>query len=99
MAEALYLVTKVNTSGLNVINGLQAVIINADDAATGAVVRAAAVTAANAAHPSGTGEPVYPAGYFDTSVIISDLVAGPLKDAGDAYIFIADSVPLKREGG
>ena len=97
MAEAIYLVTKVNASGLNIINGVRAVVINADDAASATVVRAAAVTACNAAQPSSTGEPAFPAGYFDTSEIISNLVAGPLKDPGDAFIFIPDSPPLKRE--
>ena len=98
MAEAIYLVTKANVSGKHVVNGVRSVIINADDAASGAVVQAAAVAACNAAHPSATGTPAYPGGYFDTSVIISDLTAGPLKDAGDAYVFVENSVPIKREG-
>lgn len=98
MAEAIYLVTKNNISGKHVVNGVRAVLINADDAAAAGVVQAAAVAACNAAHPTQTGTPAFPAGYFDTSVIISDLAAGPMKDAGDAYIFIEGSVPVKREG-
>lgn len=98
MAEALYLVTKANVSGKHVVNGVRAVLINADDAAPAATVQAAAVAACNAAHPSSTGNPAYPPGYFDTSLVISDLTAGPLKDAGDAYVFIAESLPRKVEG-
>lgn len=98
MAKALYLVTKANVSGKHVVNGVRSVLINADDAAGAAVVQAAAVAACNAAHPSSTGNPAYPDGYFDTSVLVSDLTAGPLKDAGDAYVFIGGSVPVKREG-
>lgn len=98
MAEALYLVTKVNISGKHVVNGVRAVLINADDAAPAATVQAAAVAACNAVHPSATGDPAYPAGYFDTSIVVSDLTAGPMKDAGDAFVFIGGGVPVKREG-
>ena len=98
MAEALYLVSKTARGGEHVVNGVRTVLINADDGATGAVVRAAAATACNAlVDYSDTGIPPFPSDYFDTSVIVSELTAGPLKDAGDAYV-IGPNGPTKREG-
>lgn len=87
MAEALYLVSKTPRGGEHVVNGVRTVLINADDAGSTAVICAAASTAANSAvNYSATGIPPFADDYFDTATKVSDLTAGPLKDAGDAYV-------------
>lgn len=93
MAEAIYLVTKSESNKNPTINGIRAVVINADDAAAASVVIAAAVTQANkATYTAGTANanqmpPIGQSGYFDTVLNITDLTAGPLKDANDAFVF------------
>ena len=99
MAEALYLVSKsFGATGTQTVNQVHAVLINADDGQTDGQIAAAAVTRVNAYFDTGAGMTPYPASYFDTVTKVSDLTAGPLKDAGDAYIFVPDSPPLKAEG-
>ena len=96
MAEAIYLITKTEdsgTTGQSFINNVCAMVMNSDDGNTDDQIRAQAVTQAVAA-----GHPL-PSNYFDTGdvTLISDLVAGPLKDDGDAYIMGLRSV-IKVEG-
>lgn len=100
MAAGLFLVTRNDQlGGKGLLNGVRAVVVNNDDAETNAQHIAAAVAKCNAAFPkdSAASDDPYPADYFDTVVEISDLVAGPLKDDGDAYVFGRD-VTVKVEG-
>lgn len=80
LAAALYLVTRSNAAHVPQANGVRAMIINADDGGTEAEIKAAAAALVPGVDPS------HRANYFDSAVLISDLVAGPLKDDGDAYI-------------
>jgi uncharacterized protein YdeI (YjbR/CyaY-like superfamily) len=94
MAKAIWLVTKadVKSPDKNVVNGITAVVIQADSAQTSAQVRAAAVTRLQAA-----GHPVR-ANYFDAAVDLStDQTTGPMKDNNDLY-YLGDCVPTKFEG-
>lgn len=70
MAEALFLVRR-TVQGVNEDrNRVREVLINEDDGQTNAQIIAATIAALNAVTPVGdgftAGEPVYPAGYFDT---------------------------------
>jgi hypothetical protein len=97
MAEALYLCTKSDSNHFQTVNGIVAVLINADDGGSNTVIAAAAQAAA----ASFTGTEVdssFRTGYFDTITKVSDLSSGPLKDAGDAYVFIEGHAPKKVEG-
>ena len=80
LAAALYLVTRSNAAHVPQANGVRAMIINADDGSTEAQIKTAAATLVPGV------DPAHRANYFDSAVAISDLVAGPLKDDGDAYI-------------
>lgn len=92
MAETLFLVSKADAPGISHVDDVNAVLINADDAASLAVVTAAAVTQCVA------GGHAVPSGYFDTMLDLGDLSTGALKDADDAYIFAGRNTPLKVEG-
>lgn len=74
MAEAAFLVTRtIDGTNLNTtINGVQAVVINADDADSTAVIAAEAAALAGRAYDDAAvaadskAPPVFPADYFDT---------------------------------
>jgi hypothetical protein len=86
MAEALYLVARpASVTGLQLIDGVSAAIINKDDGQTDAQIQAACVTAAVAAGIA------LPAGYFGDATVykISDLTSGIFKDNLDAMFFMA----------
>jgi hypothetical protein len=89
MAEALYLVTKDQLGGAeSLVNGVSAVLINADDAQTNNQIIASAVAAANSSvGATGAVASAFHASYFTTVTKVSDLSAGPLKDNLDAYVF------------
>jgi hypothetical protein len=90
MAEALYLISKDRLGGAETfLNGVNAVIINADDGATAAVRKAAAAAAAST-HFGVT----FPATYFDTEQLIT-AASGVLNDAGDAYILLTSEGTAK----
>lgn len=80
LAAALYLVSRSNAAHVPQANGVRAMIINADDGDTEAEIKTAAASKLSGVDAS------HRDAYFDTVVAISDLVAGPLKDEGDAYI-------------
>lgn len=99
MVEALFLVTRTSQGVSDDRNRVRQVIINDDDAQTAAQTIATTIAALNAAQPVETGaEPVYPAGYFDTRVELSDL-AGTTEDnlrtAGDFIAFDEEVVSVK----
>lgn len=100
MAAALYLVSKSASNKAQTVNDIHAVLIAGTDADTDAEVIAAAIGQANAMTWDGNGPALAPIGddgYFDTVLDITDLAAGPLKDAGDAFIF-TPAGPVKVEG-
>jgi hypothetical protein len=89
MAEALWLVTRTIQPGDNgVRNGVHAVVINNDDGDTAAVTISDTVARLNAQF----GADAYPAGYFDSAVIISNLTTGPLQDDQDCYVVLPREV-------
>lgn len=97
LAEALYLVSRSNAAHTPLVNGVRAVLINADDAQTDAQIKAAAGTAlSNVATGTDVDSSVRES-YFDTVTKVSDLSAGPLKDNLDAYVFTPGG-PVKTEG-
>lgn len=88
MAEGLFLVRQTLRGGDSLINGVQSVLINDDDADTLAQHITAAIGACNLAYPKdANGSDPFPVGYFDTADEVSDLTAGILKDDGDAIVF------------
>ena len=96
MAEALYLATKDQLGGAeSLVNGVSAVLINADDAQTNPQIIAAAVAAANAAHNTDA----FYTSYFTTVTKVSDMAAGPLKDNHDAYVFDQNGPALTKVEG
>jgi len=97
LAAALYLVTRSHAAHTPLVNGVRAVIINADDADTDAEIKAAAADAVTANMTGGSVSTSIRDNYFDTVTEISDLVAGPLKDAGDAYI-VAGNGDVRKVG-
>ncbi len=96
MAAALFLVTKSDANHNQTINGIRAVLINADGADSVTVVKAAAVAACTRSYTGADVDSSFRTDYFDAAVLVSDLVAGPLKDAGDAYAF-GEVAPRKIE--
>lgn len=97
MADAIFLVTKSNANLHQIVNGTRAVLINADDAAGNPAIIAAAVAAATRSFTGASVPSSMRDSYFDTVLNITDLVAGPLKDVGDCFIFTEDTVPRKVE--
>lgn len=98
MAEGIFLVTKSNANHNQTVNGILAVLINADDAAGTPAIIAAAVAAAERSYVGSSVNSSFRTGYFDSVLNVADLLAGPLKDAGDAFVFAANTVPRKVEG-
>jgi hypothetical protein len=89
MVEELTLIQKSNVGGEEVIDGIYAVLINADDAQTDAQTAAEAVAQLIAA-----GHPV-PDTYFDGGTYtnaMQDLTAGPMGDDLDMLYFRGDGV-------
>lgn len=88
MAAALYLVNKSGSQAPSdrLINGIHAMIVNADDAGSSAVTIAEAVaTAVAAGHP-------LPTGYFDTVTKIGVPTGGDMTTDTDARIFLARGI-------
>ena len=84
MAEALYLVERTGIIDMNDLDAIRAVLINHDDGDTAAQI----ITAAEAAVNTAGGN--LPAGYFDTTNKVSDLVTtGDLRTTEDFIAFPA----------
>jgi len=93
MAEALFLVTRSDAEQRQgTIDGINAVLINSDNAGTTAETIADAVAQCVAA-----GHPL-PTGYFDSIDEVSDLTTGSLKDDLDCFIFLHEGKTEKVEG-
>ena len=93
MAEALYLVTRTDAARrMGTINGINAVLINADDGGNDAATIADAVAQCVA------GGHAIPTGYFDTVDEVGDLTSGSHKDDLDCTIFLAEGKTQKVEG-
>lgn len=87
MAAAIYLVSKAQAESpeQTLIDGIHAMIVNADDGGTSATTIAEAIaTAVAAGHP-------LPSGYFDTVELLGPDTGGIMDTDEDALIF------LKRE--
>lgn len=97
MADTIFLVSKSDANHNATVNGILAVLINADSAAGAPAVIAAAVAAASRSYTGSGVNSSFRANYFDTVLDIADLEAGPLKDVGDAFVFAANTVPRKVE--
>lgn len=97
MAAALYLVSKSDGNHNFTINGVRAVLINADDALSNDAIKAKAVAACTGSYTGPDVNSSFRDSYFDVVVKVSDLAAGPLKDDGDAYAF-GEVAPRKIEG-
>jgi len=84
MAERLVLVTKATggTLGQTIIDGVTALLLNADDGQSNAV------TIQEAVDQCRVGGIPLPNGYFDTVAAIADLTSGALKDDKDCMIFL-----------
>ena len=91
MTQHLYLVTKSESEGESLVNGVRAVLLNRVSTATDAELKASAVSAANAAYGS---TDAFDAGYFDTVVQIDDLSGGPLNGEKKAYTFDPNAGPI-----
>lgn len=89
MAEGIFLMRKLaQGNGKTVVNGVDAVVMNSDDANTLAQHNANAVAICNAAYPKDPGgSDPFPADYFDSATAITDLVAGPIQNDGAGYAF------------
>jgi hypothetical protein len=91
MAESLWLCMKTlgtGTGGQKFVNGVTAVLINADDGQTEAATIAEAIDQCRAA-----GHQLYD-GYFTSGVIVSDLSAGPVAVDLDCYVFTHQNVEM-----
>lgn len=84
MAEGLYLFTKNALGGAeSFINGVNTVLMNADDGDS-AAERKADAAAVCSTYMGAT----FPDTYFDTEAALGDLSTGTLADPGDAYIVL-----------
>lgn len=91
MAEALYLVTRTAQGVNDDKNLVREVIVNDDDGTSDADIITATIALMNAALGADADAPVvYPAGYFDTVVLLSDLTGTTqdnLRTDGDFIAF------------
>lgn len=91
MVAGLFLVERTAQGANDDRNRVRQVVVHEDDAQTDAQIIAAVIATLNSVTPVGdgftAGEPVYPAGYFDTVTQIGASPAGPLATDGDLYAF------------
>lgn len=97
MAEALYLVERTDYPVADDREGVRAVLINNDDGDADAVIIANVITALNAKLPvDAQADAKFPAGYFDTVNLVSDLVTtGDLRTDQDFIAFKAEVTSVR----
>ena len=94
MADALWLISRTSQGVSEDRNRVREILINIDDGDDDATKIQGAVDALNVAHPT-DGEPVYPAGYFDTVLNIDDLAGTGETNLRTEFDFIAFGPEVK----
>lgn len=89
MAATIYLVSKAQADGQDLVNGVRHVLINSDSAGGDSQVITEAIAACNTVFPAdANGSDPFPAGYFDTVEQVD--TANLLDTDEDAIVFRGD---------